>query len=763
VADIYVPGVHSRFDTDKIIEGLMQVERIPRNRVEGTVASLESQKTYWQDLGRRMSSMRDSARNLYSFQNPFNERLAVSDDSSVLTAQANREASETEHFFAVKQTAEADRFLSLPLDPSYKVPAGEYRFTAGESNVAFTFRGGSVTEFSDTLNRRGSGKIQSRVVNVDKTSKAFLIESVQTGANARLGFGDAALTLALDLGILVKDDAATTAAAATTATPTAASGTRSNTAKPDASSVSPSPATAIEQPVARAEAAPPQSAPVAAPPPEPVTIYIKPVSSRGNAGASDLILEQLQGGASTASPMSTLDIPLNDGISVTRSMMLKFETEITDPLTGRHVLNSLMLDDEETAVRNTQNLNVLSLVFDDGTSVTLPAISGETGYRAQQYALAPIAGDKTVSFIRIENNNTSREVSLRNIQLFDPTPVVPPSPEEGQPPAPAETPPTETLAEATDEETDESGDAELTAAGTDNGIDNVAPEESPFGAYRPRQPVSTARDAVITMDGIEVTRPANTIDDLLPGVTLTVRTPSEHPVRLGVEPDRESVKDSLITLAGNYNRLMAELNVVSRTDPVVIDELTYLTDTEREDLRKRLGAFTGDSGVSQLRTALQNTFTSPYRLPDGRSVLLSEFGIGTDVQRQGGFDRSKLRGYMQIDEKALDAAISARLPDLQALFGLDTDGDLIIDSGLAFNLDRITRPYVETGGIVALKTSSLDRSIGDGRKRIESIDRQLATKEQSLKAQYGQMENAYNQMERMSSTLENFGTSNRDR
>ncbi|MDR0639519.1 MAG: flagellar filament capping protein FliD [Spirochaetaceae bacterium] len=741
MADIYVPGVRSRFDTDKIIEGLMQVERLPRNRVEATVTSMESQKTYWQDLGRRMSSMRESARTLYSFQNPFNERLAVSEDSSVLTAQANREASETEHFFAVKQTAEADRFLSLPLDPSYKIPAGEYRFTAGDSEVAFTFRGGSVTEFSDMLNRRGSGKVQSRVVNVDKTSKAFFIESTQTGANARLGFGDAALTLALDLGILVKDDAATTAAPATTTV----SASQLVTAKPDAPSVQPSPIAAAQTKPA------PQSPPL----PEPVTIYIKPVSSRGNIGASELALEQLQGGASTASPMSTLDIPLNDGIPVTRSMMLKFETEITAPLTGRHVMNSLMLDDEETAARNTQNLNVLSLVFDDGTSAALPAISGETGYRAQQYALASIAGDKTISFIRIENTNTSREVSLRNIQLFDPTPVVP----EADPSAPAEAAPAETLAEAIDE-TEETGDIEIAAA--DDGIDEVAPHEAaPNPGYRPRQPVSTARDAVITMDGIEVTRPANNIDDLLPGVTLTVRAPSERPVRLGIEPDRESVKDSLITLVGNYNRLMADLNVVSRTDPIVIDELTYLTDTEREDLRKRLGVFSGDSSLSQMRTALQNTFTSPYRLNDGRSVLLSEFGIGTDVQRQGGYDRSKLRGYMQIDEKTLDTAIAARLPDLQALFGLDTDGDLIIDSGLAFNLDRIIRPYVETGGIIALKTSSLDRSIGDGRQRIESIDRQLATKEQTLRTQYGQMENVYNQMERMSSTLENFGNSNR--
>jgi flagellar hook-associated protein 2 len=751
VADIYVPGVHSRFDTDKIIDGLMQVERIPRNRVEENVTAFESQKTYWQDLGRRMSSMRESARALYSFQNPFNERLAVSDDTSVLTASANREASETEHFFTVKQIAEADRFISLPLDPAYKVAAGEYRFTAGTSDVSFTFRGGSVTEFADMLNRRGSGKIQGRVVNVDKTSKALLIESVQTGASSRLGFSGNALALALDLGILVKDESIAQS--------------QPKPAKP---------AAPVQPPIAKAEPAAPTPAPPPVPPPEPVTIYIKPVSAQGNTGAADLAapaINQTQGGASTASPMSVLDIPFDGGIPVTRSMMLKFETEITEPLTDRHVINSLMLDEEETAVRNVQNLDVLSLVFDDGSTAALPAISGGTGYQAQQYALAGVAADKTISFLHVNNTNTSREVSLRNIQLFDPTPAVPSALAEANPeeipPIAENTPVIEEPIGATATEIADADSIDNNRENTEssNDIEDIDGEyaldpASPNPGYRPRLAVSTARDAVIAMDGIEVTRPVNNIDDLLPGVTLTARAPSGHPVRLGIQADNESVKDSVITLVGNYNRLMAELNVVSRSDPTVIDELTYLNDAERDELRKKAGAFSGDTGISQLRASLQNTFTSPYRLGDGRSVLLSEFGVGTDVQRQGGYDRSRLRGYMQIDEKTLDAAIAGRLPDLQAIFGLDTDGDLIIDSGLAFNLDRIVRPYVETGGLITLKTGSLDRSIDSSRQRIESLDRQLTVKEQTLRSQYGQMENAYNQMERMSTTLENFGRSN---
>jgi len=57
--------------------------------------------------------MRESARFLYSFQNPFNDRLALSADESVITASATREAAEQSYRFTVKQTAQADRFLVL--------------------------------------------------------------------------------------------------------------------------------------------------------------------------------------------------------------------------------------------------------------------------------------------------------------------------------------------------------------------------------------------------------------------------------------------------------------------------------------------------------------------------------------------------------------------------------------------------------------------------------------------------------------------------
>jgi flagellar hook-associated protein 2 len=121
-----------------------------------------------------------------------------------------------------------------------------------------------------------------------------------------------------------------------------------------------------------------------------------------------------------------------------------------------------------------------------------------------------------------------------------------------------------------------------------------------------------------------------------------------------------------------------------------------------------------------------------------------------------GYDPARLRGYLEIDEKVLDAALETKLPVIQQLFGYDTDGDLIIDSGMAYSMETLSRPYVESGGFISLKTGTIDSRISQDQRRIETMDRQLASKEAQLKIQYGEMESAYNRMEQMTTSLDNF-------
>ncbi|MDR1238648.1 MAG: flagellar filament capping protein FliD [Treponema sp.] len=665
MSDIYVPGVKSRFNTEKLIEDLMQIERIPKERTERNIENLETEKGYWQEVGRRVNSLRDSARLLFSFQNPFNDRIAASSDESVITGSATREAVEQEYRFTVKQAAQADRFLSPPLNDSFRVEGGTYTFTVGEDEISFNFRGGTLREFVEALNRRGRDKIAASLIAVERNAKSLLIESKVTGAENRLGFSGDAEQLAIRTGMVEKVNTSR----------------RNLSLDSQSVRISGGEVRAVDETLlvkAGASASIPFNPPAVY---DPALVLRLETSTRLISDEDRAAAEPPAGpSVSSAGSISFGGILIENDPSQT-----PLPQWTPPPIPPRH-----------------DNLGVLSLTFSDGTRVFLPPITDSPDFQSREYRLADLAEGKTIAAVNLENNNTHRDVSLRNITLLDP-------------------------------------DAQ--------------------GGFKPVNAVSTAQDAIITMEGIEIRRPVNNIDDLIPGVTLTVKGVSDRPVTLGIQPDREGVKDAIISLAGNYNRLMAEINVLTRNDSRVIEELTYLSADEREEMTKRLGTFSGDSTLNQFKNTLQRAASSPYPTSAERELaLLAQIGVGTDVRRSGGgtYDPSRLRGYLEIDEKALDAALAAKLPAIQQLFGSDSNGDLIIDSGIAYMVDSLSRPFVESGGFISLKTGTIDSRISQDQRRIATMERQLAAKEAALKIQYGQMEGAYNRMEQMSSSLDNF-------
>jgi flagellar hook-associated protein 2 len=679
MSDVYMPGVKSRFNSEKIIEDLMRLERIPKERTEKNIDNLQTQKSYWQEVGRRINSMRESARFLYSFQNPFNERLAISTDESALTASATREAEEQSYRFTVKQTAQADRFLSSPLDEKTKIEAGSYNFTVGNDKISINFRGGTLKDFVEVINRRGNDKISANLIAVQSGTKSLLIESKKTGSENRLGFLDDAAKLALKTGMVEQGN-----------------DTRKN-----------------------------------------IAITENNVNSGGTTSINDGVLK--------VGVQSSATLPVGLSLSADSPVILKLETStrvdnsgalsVPQPPPGPSIpkgsvtYGGITVENEPSsapipewktpeAPQRLDDMSVLSLVFSDGTTAKLPPITDSNAFVPRQYVLSEAAQGRTISSIKIDNNNTHREVSVGKIEILDPT--------------------------------------------------------STTGGLVPQNSLSTARDAIITMEGIEITRPTNNIDDLIPGLTLNVRGVSERPVELKVKGDTEKVKEAIINFIGNYNRLIAEINVLTArsvssgsgtktsVDDSVLNELTYLTADERAEMKTRLGAFNGDLTLNQLKNRLLQSVTAPYPTSLERDLsLLAQIGIGTNAARGAGYEPSKLRGYLEIDEKKLDSSLENKIPAIRELFANDTSGDMIADTGVAYNVDTIVKPFVEVGGIITLKTNTIDSRITQDERRVSTMERQLAAKEQELKIQYARMEAAYARMESMSNSLDNFNQQNR--
>lgn len=648
MSDISIPGVTaSKYKTDELIAGLMKAERIPRDRADADLTTYKKQQSAWRDVNQRSTTLRDSAKSLYSYNNPFTEKTVSSTNERAITASATRDAVNQSFKVSVSQVAAADAFLSSEISADGKVAKGTFEFSVGDSKVTFAWKGGSYKDFAEALNRRGAGVVRSSIIKVTDKTQSILIESLKTGAAQRLTFGGDALPFALESGLIKRNDSG-----AVTPSQTAI------TAKPDSSSV-------IQfSPTVRAKDG---------------FVLEYTVSSSEVAEDSGAIAESGEPQIGNPGSISYGGITIENAppeTALSDAAGTEPKAPVVDP-------------------------SVLSLRSTKGIAIPLPQLGDQAG---KTTVTVPLAEYGDVNALLVNNRNTGKTVSVEGIRIYDPKAA---------------------------------------------------------GEYAPVNPVSVAQDAILKYEGITITRSTNDISDIVPGVTLNVHEQTEKNETLAIKPDTEPAKESIIEFIANYNRVMAEINILTQDKPEIITELQYFTADEKKAAEEKLGMLQGDTTLGGIKSSIQRITSNNYKSDAVNPLtMLSQIGISTKSGTGGGIETSRLRGYLEIDEKKLDEALANRMPEVKALFGYDTDNDLIIDNGVAQALDTALAPYVQTGGIFGTRTSGLATKISTTEKKIAQLDEQLKDKEAELKQTYGKMEGTLNSLQSQSNSISNFNKQN---
>ena len=157
------------------------------------------------------------------------------------------------------------------------------------------------------------------------------------------------------------------------------------------------------------------------------------------------------------------------------------------------------------------------------------------------------------------------------------------------------------------------------------------------------------------------------------------------------------------------------------------------------------------------KASLQSIISGSYAYDEDTTIrTLAQLGISTKTSASSSISAQQLRGYLEIDEKKLDEALKGDMVEIKNLFGYDSDGDMVVDSGIAYRMDKILQSYVQTGGIIALKTSSIDRQIDAQQSKIRRLEDQVADKETALKRRYGSMESTLNNLQSQANSISNF-------
>ncbi|UTC68151.1 MULTISPECIES: flagellar filament capping protein FliD [unclassified Treponema] len=644
MSDLSIPGVNSPYE--KLVEALIKKERVPRDREAEKLERLKLQDDSWRQVNKFSLEVRNAARDLYSFNNPFVEKIAESTNERSFTATASRGAKDQNVKLNIVQVAEADKFLSSEISKDLQIKKGKYTFKVGEKNISVNWKGGKYKGFIDLINSKAKEILNITEIKITPDTKSLLFSSNITGANNRLEFADDALPFALEMGLIKKNDTS-----------------------------------AIKTSVSSVETKPESSQKIN---------FSETVKAKGQ-----YVMELT---VSMKEPTKLSDKIEDNGNKIYEQIgSISYRGIVIQNEPSKDGLDKMQSADKPSASASKTDMNILALESTRGVLIPLPPLSKNA---ETQTITIPLAEYGDVKALAINNNNTDKAVFIENIKIFDPKAA---------------------------------------------------------GDYVPVNPVSTAQDAIINFEGIQIKRDKNDIDDLIPGVTLHAHETSEKQEKLTIKPDVEAVKNAIIELVAKYNRVFAQINILTQNKPEIIEELTYLSEAEVEDAQKKLGLMYSDSTLMTLKSNLRQTINTPYKASeDSKIYMLAQLGVSTKSDSSGGIDMSRLRGYLEIDEKKLDEALNNNMEEVKLFFGFDSDGDILIDSGLAHAMYEYIDPYTQRGGIFGVKTDSLKLKMDSSQKRIENYDKKLAEKELALKKKYGIMDGTLKSLQKQSQTMKNF-------
>ncbi|TQV65057.1 MAG: hypothetical protein FNT29_02680 [Halothiobacillaceae bacterium] len=205
-----------------------------------------------------------------------------------------------------------------------------------------------------------------------------------------------------------------------------------------------------------------------------------------------------------------------------------------------------------------------------------------------------------------------------------------------------------------------------------------------------------AKDAIIKVDGMNITRSSNTMSDAIDGLTLTLGGVATG-VQVGVSTDTSQVKAALQGFVDSYNKMQGVMSGLGKYDPST----------------KQAGALVGDALLRNVQQQLRADLGSPVSSVSSSTVdTLMSVGVQ--------FDRY---GAMSLDSTKLSSVMGDNLNPLVDLFQ-SSDG---IATRTRSDLDL----YLQSGGIIDSQTSSLN----DQKRRIDDQRLNLTNRMNALQTQ----------------------------
>jgi len=261
----------------------------------------------------------------------------------------------------------------------------------------------------------------------------------------------------------------------------------------------------------------------------------------------------------------------------------------------------------------------------------------------------------------------------------------------------------------------------------------------------PKHIVQEGQDAIFIIDGVEVKRSSNEVDDVIKGVTLRLKRESKEDIKLVIDRDYELITKRIVDFIEKYNQLLGYIN-----------EQSDVVSEGRLDMEVKAGVLAGDITVMGLKKKLQNIMMNSYPTDRGREVsLLAQIGIS--MGSAGSSWEDVRGGYLKVDEDAFVDMVQKYPQAVEQLFGSDNNNDMVVDNGVAYEMERILKGYSDQRtGIITYHIKNTDTGIREQEKLIADWEEHLEEYRKRLESDFTVMQEALRELEMNQKSIENF-------
>lgn len=263
----------------------------------------------------------------------------------------------------------------------------------------------------------------------------------------------------------------------------------------------------------------------------------------------------------------------------------------------------------------------------------------------------------------------------------------------------------------------------MTGDGTDISVGGIADLDIPAGQAMAGDGAGyvgdKAEDALIYVDGIEVSSKTNTITGAISGISLDLLqetgTDPGKAIKVTVGENTAGLKTSIQAYVDAYNTLVKTANNLAAT-------------SKDEEGNLVLGSLTNDPTTRALLADLRKQLATESS--GDRLTSLSQLGINT--QKDGTLEFNGVKYDAAMKEKKLGA-------DVQQLFSGT--------SGVFERMNKAIEPYLQTGGILDTRKNGLDKLQTDLSNQQLALGRRIDALTQTLTKRYVAMDTLVGKLE----------------